>query len=195
MALQRNSVPQRYRPSGGVRHQQRNVEARVRDQSWPGTLMALGIFVLLISFWAAGGRTLVGYMELARWFALLAFAGDLLPYKRVGLRLGMERLEWFLFNLLAVGPLMLSLLLWVNLLLHGPERFAVTPYAGDIMELRSYWMAHDELPPSTPIEAPSAEALESPPPGPVGGHLIGTAKGLFGYEVITTYEEIAVGGE
>jgi len=193
MGHQRNSTPQRYRPAAGHGHQQRAVEAPSRDQSWPGTLMALGIFVLLISFWAAGGRTLIHYVELARWFALFAFVGNLLPYTRVGLRLGMERLEWFLFNLLAVGPFVLSLLLWLNLLLHGPERFAATAYTGDIMELRTHWMANDELPPSTPVEAPAAELLQTPPPGLVGGHLIGTAKGLFGYEVITTYEELGVG--
>jgi hypothetical protein len=34
----------------------------------------------------------------------------------------MERLEWFLFNLLAVGPFVLSFLLWLNLLVHGEER-------------------------------------------------------------------------
>ena len=50
--LQRNDTPLRHRPIPGRGHQQRAVEASPRDQSWPGTLMALGIFVSLISFWA-----------------------------------------------------------------------------------------------------------------------------------------------
>lgn len=156
-------------------------------------MMALGIFVLLISFWAAGGRTMIAYMTLARWFALFAFVGNLVPYAHTGSRLGMERLEWFLFNLLAVGPFTLSLLLWMNFLLHGAEVYAATTYEGDIMELRTFWMDHETLPPTMPVEAQIAERLlTNPPAGFIGGHLIGTSKGLFGYEVITTYEEFLV---
>ena len=44
----------------------------------------------------------------------------------------MERLEWFLFNLLAVGPIVMSLLLWLNYLGHGPE--VVTDH--DVLEVR-----------------------------------------------------------
>ena len=152
--------------------------------------MVLGIFVLLASFWWAGSRTLTSYMELARWFALFAFVGNLLPYERVGLALGMERLEWFLFNLLAVGPFVLSFLLWLNLLVHGEERTSITAYAGDIMELRNYWMANDELPPNDPVNTAVKQVLEQPPMGSIGGHYMGTAKGVIGYEVITTYERV-----
>lgn len=189
MAHQSNDLPQRYRPPDGRRHQQGTVEARVREQSWPGTLMALGIFVLITSFWAAAGRTLVSYVVLARWFALFAFAGNLLPYSRVGLRSGMERLEWFLFNLLAVGPFVFSLLLWLNLLVHGPERFSITGYNGDIIQVRSYWMVHGRLPPGEPFSSNTGSIADHP--GPVGGHFIGTATGLLGYEVITTYTQYA----
>ncbi|MBL7946859.1 MAG: hypothetical protein JNN32_12415 [Flavobacteriales bacterium] len=190
MTLQRNSAPQRTPRPAGRGHQQRTVEARPRDQSWPGTLMVLGIFVLLASFWWAGTRTLISYMELARWFALFAFVGNLLPYTRVGLALGMERLEWFLFNLLAVGPLVLSSLLWLNLLVHGEERTAITAYAGDFMELRSYWMANDELPPQEVVTSTLEQVMGTPPMGAVGGHYMGTAKGILGYQVVTTYERI-----
>ncbi|TXI78382.1 MAG: hypothetical protein E6Q44_11500 [Flavobacteriales bacterium] len=193
--LQRNDTPLRHRPIPGRGHQQRAVEASPRDQSWPGTLMALGIFVSLISFWAVGGRTLIRYAELFRWFALFAFVGNLLPYARSGLRLGMERLEWFLFNLLAVGPLVLSLLLWLNLIFHGPERFVITPYAGGIMELRTYWMEQEELPASQALGTPLEALLAAPPPGLVGGHVIGTAQGVLGYEVITTYQRLGASVE
>lgn len=121
MPHQRNTTPQRFRPHSSAQHQQRVVEGGVRDQTWPGTLMVLGIFVVVISFWWVGSKTFITYSALGRWFALFAFAGNLLSYK-AGLRLGMERLEWFLFNLLAVGPLLFSLALWVNLEVHGPEK-------------------------------------------------------------------------
>lgn len=152
--------------------------------------MVLGIFVLLASFWWAGTRTLISYMELGRWFALFAFAGNLLPYKKVGLALGMERLEWFLFNVLAVGPLVLSSLLWLNLVVHDEERTSITAYAGDVMELRSYWMANDALPPQEAVTSTLEQVMAMPPMGAVGGHYLGTAKGILGYEVVTTYERI-----
>ena len=186
MAHQSNDLPQRHRPVRDRGHQQRAVEASAREQTWPGTLMALGIFVLIISFWAAAGRTLIRYAELVRWFALFAFVGNLLPYGRVGLRLGMERLEWFLFNLLAVGPFVISLLLWLNLLIHGPERYMITPYGGNILEVRSYWMHQESLPPGDPVHSGTG-AIEDHP-GPFGGHFIGVSRGLLGYEVITTYQ-------
>lgn len=163
------------------------MEAQARDQSWPGTLMVLGIFMLIVSFWWVGTRTLVTYMELGRWFALFAFAGNVLPYKLGGLRLGMERLEWFLFNLLAVGPFIFSSLLWLNLLAHGPERFAVLHFTGGIEGVRHYWMEKGELPPSTVLEVATVEEARTVG-APSGEHLIGVSTGLLGYEVISTYE-------
>lgn len=150
--------------------------------------MVLGIFTLIISFWWVGTRTLVTYMELARWFAFFAFIGNLWPYTRGGLRLGMERLEWFLFNLLAVGPFVFSTLLWLNLLAHGPQHYAVLHFPGGLEGVRRYWMEAGELPPSTALEVRNAdEALSNG--GPIGSHLIGTAKGVLGYDVIVTYEK------
>lgn len=110
----------RYRQRSDDTHQQSKVKGMARDQYWPSTLMGLGIFIGLVSFFTVVFRTLVEPMDLFRLFLGLCFVGNLLPYRRSGLRLGMERLEWFLFNLLAVGPLGISLLLWLNLLVHGP---------------------------------------------------------------------------
>lgn len=163
-------------------HQQRPVEG-ARDQSWPGTLMVAGIFVVVITFWWAGTRTLTSYMELGRWFALFAFVGNLLPYKRAGLTLGMERLEWFLFNLLAVGPLLFSAALWLNLLVHGPEKAGVVNFSGDIRGLRTYWTQTDHLPVFVEEADPDGDA----PSIGHGQHLLGTATGLFGYPVVVTW--------
>jgi len=189
MTLQRNNPLPRTRPIQRHRHQHTAVDASARDQSWPGTLMVFGIFVVVISFWWVGTRTLVSYMELARWFALFAFVGNLLPYQWVGLRMGMERLEWFLFNLLAVGPFVFSGLLWLNLLVHGPQQFAIIQSDISLEFVRNYWMVNGELPPSEPLHLLPGEAPDpSEQYGSVGGHVIGTARGVLGYEVITTYE-------
>ncbi|MEZ4757326.1 MAG: hypothetical protein R2817_10910 [Flavobacteriales bacterium] len=132
MAPQRNNaVGPLLRRSAG-HHQQRGVKGGVRDQRWPGTLMGIGIFVGLGSMVTVVPWTLIDPGLLFRIFLVLAFGGNLLGYGRAGLRLGMERLEWFLFNLLAVGPLLLSALLWLNYLGHGPE--VVTDH--DVLEVQ-----------------------------------------------------------
>lgn len=191
MPHQRNTTPQRYRPPASIRHQQRVVEGGVREQTWPGTLMVLGIFVGVISFWWVGSKTFITYTGLGRWFALFAFAGNLLSYSRAGLRLGMERLEWFLFNLLAVGPFLFSLALWVNLEIHGPERRYIIHMNGVAYDVRRYWLATGELPPNTPVD-PSVRGTADDPleKAPIGAHLLGTARGVLGYEVISTWEKI-----
>jgi hypothetical protein len=108
------------------------VKGFVRDQRWPGTLMVCGIFILLGSMVSVVPWTLIDPGLLFRIFLVMAFGGNLLGYARAGLRLGMERLEWFLFNLLAVGPILLSALLWLNYLGHGPE--VVTDH--EVLEVR-----------------------------------------------------------
>ncbi len=83
--------------------------------------MGLGVFVALVSFFTVVHWTLIPADPLFRVFLVLCFMGNILPYVRSGSSLGMERLEWFLFNLLAVGPLCTGLLLWLNFLGHGTE--------------------------------------------------------------------------
>jgi len=156
----------------------------VKEQTWPGTLMVLGIFTLLLSFWWVGEETLISYTALGRWFALFAFAGNLLSYKAAGLRLGMERLEWFLFNLLAVGPLLFSVALWVNMLVHGPEQLQIVQVGHYGLNVKRYWLDHGVLPSGVPMEdASDVTTLEGQK-----NNLLGTAKGCLGYVVITRWE-------
>lgn len=147
--------------------------------------MALGIFTLLLSFWWVGEETLVSYTALGRWFALFAFAGNLLSYKGAGLRLGMERLEWFLFNLLAVGPLIFSAALWLNMLVHGPEQLQIVQVGHYGLNVKRYWIDHGMLPPGVPAEIASTETHGS---GGLKNNILGTAKGCLGYVVITRWE-------
>ncbi len=81
--------------------------------------MALGVFVALVSALTVVPWTLIEPVVLLRFFIGLCFIGNLLPYARSGLRLGMERLEWFFFNLLAIGPMLTAFLLWFNFIFHG----------------------------------------------------------------------------
>jgi hypothetical protein len=183
-------MPQHYRAPRPAQHQQPGVEGMAREQTWPGTWMVFGIFVLIISFWWVGSKTFITYTALGRWFALFAFLGNLLPYKQVGLRFGMERLEWFLFNLLAVGPFLFSLALWLNLGLHGPERLYLIHEYSPYLDVRRHWLEHDTLPPNTFLGAPADDAAtEELLRTHQGQHILGVSPGCLGYEVISRWEQ------
>ncbi len=190
MPLQSNTSPQRYKSPDGGDHQQRNVEARVRDQSWPGTLMVLGVFCTVGSMFTVATWTLLDPSVLLRVLLLLCFAGNLLPYLRSGLWLGMERFEWFLFNLLAVGPLLTGLFLWTNFLFHGPVTTTehvvrgVESHGGFVY----YEFRDDHL-----LAFPFARAVIKDQYPIIGnGMLISEAEGLFGVPVVVRREPIVI---
>jgi hypothetical protein len=160
---------------------------------WPVTAMVLGIFLFIVVFWTLGQFTLIGFTELFRWFALFAFGGNLLPQRWYGKRLVMDRLEWFWFNLLAVGPALFALGLSLNFFIHGPEQKMLVQL-GHGFNLHDYWLHNRELPPHLPWPGdfgvdPEKDrlALSS---ARHGDKVYGLAKGLFGYLVITGVEEV-----
>ncbi len=183
MQPQRKLLPARYRRPVGSRLQQRMVNETRNERMWPGTTMAFGVIIWLFAFWFLGSRTLITYNELFRWFALFAFAGNLVPYRFSGKKLGMERGEWFFFNLLAIGPFLFTLALGINMLFHSPEQLLVVPNATRLDPHR-YWIDNDRLPPMTPVG--NRSELDVQP----GDHLIGIADGSLGYQVIITWTEI-----
>ena len=97
--------------------------------------MALGLFVSLFTVIWMWSRTFMSGWTLLRWLALFCATGCLVPYARSGLRMGMERMEWFFFNLVGVGPLMLSAFLTINHWGHGPVRYSdhQTKYAAEVV--------------------------------------------------------------
>ncbi|MBK6832098.1 MAG: hypothetical protein IPG92_15810 [Flavobacteriales bacterium] len=172
-------------------HQQHNVKGKVREQYWPGTLMGLGIFVALGSLFTVATWTLLDPMMLLRVFLVLCFAGNLLPYLRSGLWLGMARLEWFLFNLLAVGPIGTSALLWLNFLAHGPtvtaehvvksvesDRNVITYHFVD-HHLDEFWFARSAYRDWFPIVGNGVRITE--------------ADGLLGVRVVVEKEPVVIG--
>ncbi len=157
-----------------------------REQYWPGTLMGIGVFTGLLSLFTVVFWTLIAPGQLFRIFLVLCFAGNLLPYMRSGLWLGMERLEWFLFNLLAVGPLGTSLLLWLNFLGHGPA--VVTDHSVAYVDLGrtmvTYHFQDGHL-----DGFPMARMVYRDPGDVVGSRIRYTqAEGLFGVPVVVDKE-------
>ncbi len=171
----------------GQEHQQGSVERMAREQYWPGTLMAFGIFVALGTFSVGPGHgRCIAYDHLFRGLLLFCFVGNLWPAGAGGLRWGMERLEWFLFNLLAVGPLLTSLLLWLNFTGHGP----VTTTEHGVAEVEAsgttlyYRFTDDFL-----ADHPFARATYRDWYPIVGDRMrVSTADGLFGVPVVVLKE-------
>ena len=162
MGTQRNRSLSPLRSPYRPHHQQGRVEGHVSDpevkeQTWPGTLMVFGIFTLLLSFWWVGEKTLISYTALGRWFALFAFA---------------------------VGPLLFSAALWVNMLVHGPEQLQIVQVHHYGLNVKRYWIDHGVLPPGVPIE----KATDLAPLAGQKNNVLGTAKGCLGYVVITRWE-------
>jgi hypothetical protein len=169
--------------------QQGGVERMAREQYWPGTLMALGLFAFIVTFWAGQAVTFITFVELFRWLALFCFAGNLLPYMRSGLALGMERLEWFLFNLLAIGPLLFTVLLWTNFLLRDEPVAYLLSGNPSRLDVLAHWQAHGELPPGRPVNGILAQlTAEERAKGYVLGPLLQVSKGALGYDVIDDWQ-------
>ena len=175
--------------STGAR-QQRAVDAEVQ---WPTTLMAVSILVFIVLFWTIGQRMFITYNELFRWFALFAFAGNFLPRQWYAKRFAMDRLEWFWFNILAVGPLLFCCCLLLNFFIHGPEQRMLVR-AGRGFDLHGYWRVHGEMPPHLPwpndLGADPEKDRIALSTASVDDKVYGIAEGLFGYLVITDVAEV-----
>ncbi|HQV53596.1 MAG: hypothetical protein IPI00_13080 [Flavobacteriales bacterium] len=168
-------------------HQHTNVHG-VREQTWPGTAMGIGLFIGMFSLFTVAPWTLIDVPLLFRVFLVMCFAGNLLPYLRSGLWLGMERLEWFLFNLLAVGPIGTSVLLWANFFVHGTP--IVTTHDVGIVDTNGTLITYNFK--DNYLEGfPFARSTYKDLVGPVGRTIeITEAQGLFGYPVVLKKEVI-----
>lgn len=161
-------------------------------------MMAVGVLLLIILFWSIGQLTLISYTGLFRWFILFSFAGDLLPRRWYSARFAMDRLEWFWFNLLAVGPMIFCACMLLNFFVHGPEQKMLVQ-AGRDLDLHAYWQEHRALPPHLPWPVdfgndPEKDRVAMATAGH-GDMVYGLAEGMFGYMVITSVQQVALGSE
>ncbi len=186
---QSNGGNKHARPQGAAGSQQPNVESAAQ---WPTTAMAVGILATIVLFWTVGQRTLIAYTALFRWLALFAVAGNLLPRRWYAKRFAMDHLEWFWFNLLAVGPAIFCSCLVLNFLVHGPvERMLVQE--GRSFDLTAYWRKHGSFPAHLPWPRdlgvdPEKDRVALATAGP-GDRVYGLAEGCLGYLVITEVTE------
>ncbi len=182
-----------HRPAVAEARQQRGVDPGREGPQWPVYLMLLGLFSFLFIFFSLGQLTLVTFTDLFRWFALFAFAGNLFPQRLYGKRLGMDRLEWFWFNLLAIGPLLLGGCLVVNFFFHGPEQRMLVR-GGASLDLHRYWREQEALPPHLPwpsdFGADPRKDRAALATARAGDAVFGLAEGSLGYFVIMARMEL-----
>lgn len=143
--------------------------------------MVVGLFAMLVAFWWVAASVLVSYWIVGRLFCAFAFAGNLVYAAWTRRLFGMSRPFWFMFNLLAIGPLLFCLFFGLNALFAVEEDSYIVhePLSG--MGLKAYWIEHGSLPPFV-LASPGTSV-----PGDLEEDefsVMRVSRGLFGFEVI-----------
>lgn len=84
------------------------------DWHWSYTVVIVGILGGFFSVFYVGKHTLVDWLDIMKLFLFLALIPLLVPYKIQRKYLKVERLEMMLLHVLGTGPVLLSLLMWLN---------------------------------------------------------------------------------
>lgn len=84
---------------------------------WSIALMFIGMIFGIFTFVFIGMATFVSKIFLSKILAFFCFTGLLLPMKFFKHWFGMSKVEALLFNIMAVGPIICSVLLWLNFLI------------------------------------------------------------------------------
>lgn len=142
-------------------------------------LMLIGLFAMIVAFWWVVASVLVTYLIIGRLFCAFAFAGNLAYGAWTRRVFGMSRSYWFMFNLLAIGPMLFCLFFGLNALFAtGSKTYLVSePIAG--MGVKAYWIDHGELPPvrwegTTIVADPEKREFS----------VMRVSRGLFAFKVI-----------
>lgn len=98
-----------------------------KDWHWAYSVMLIGLFFGLASLVIAGNKTLVSFGFISRVLAFCCCLGLLIPMRFYMKWLGLDRLEAVLFNVMGVGPIICSTLLWMNFLIRTDQQSEVYP--------------------------------------------------------------------
>lgn len=120
--LRKYSVPRKGIERGGEERYRTDASAKEKNWHWAYTVMLAGLFLGIFSLAFAGGKTLVSFAFLSRLLAFCCLAGLLIPMRLYSRWLGMNKLASFLFNVMGIGPLLCSILLWLNFFITADTR-------------------------------------------------------------------------
>ena len=98
-----------------------------KDWHWAYSVMLAGLFLGLMSLAYVGNKTLVSFGFISRVLAFCCCFGLLIPMRFYMRWLGLDRLEALLFNVMGVGPLLCSTLLWLNFLVRTDRQTEIYP--------------------------------------------------------------------
>lgn len=159
--------------------------------------MIIGLFGSLASLASVGSWTMASRTFLSQALALFCVLGLLLFPLRVYQRfLGINAFETFLFNVMGVGPLIFSTLLWVNLLFHDPaeeevhqikERGFIGQMLNPVFEFELEGNAFEEFPAYRRFQVKPEELERLKKAEKVRYR---TAKGALGYRVMLEREPL-----
>lgn len=159
--------------------------------------MFAGMFFGIFTFVFIGTSTFISKFLLSKTLALFSFAGLLLPFRFYKKWFGLGKVEATLFNIMAIGPTISSLLLWTNFLVTTGEKEETIPVLSARITTAVYFddlsvrftlenKAYEEYPEFRTVqlekgnlEIAGAKQLK-----------IKTAEGLLGYKVFLGNEAV-----
>lgn len=164
---------------------------------WSIAAMILGLFFGIFTFAFIGMATMVSKFFLSKVLAFFCFAGLLIPFRYYKKWFGLSRVEAVLFNIMAVGPAISAILLWINFLVRMGEReesydvisshITTAEHFDDIKVVFTLeGNAYDEYPEfrTMPLEKENLKAAEAEK------LVIRTADGALGYKVFLGNEAV-----
>lgn len=146
--------------------------------------MILGVFSMIVAFWWVAATVLVTYWTMGRLFCGFAFAGNLLYGAWTRGVFAMLKPYWFMFNLLAIGPLLFCLFFILNAAFTKVPRHYVVP--GPMQRgLKHQWIERGDLPPWI-LASPGTRVIVESPRDTAGLDIrvLRVSQGLFGFDVM-----------
>lgn len=164
---------------------------------WSVAAMFIGLFFGIFTFAFIGMATVVSKIFLSKVLAFFCFAGLLIPFRYYKKWFGMSRVETVLFNVMAIGPSITAILLWINFSVRMGEReesYAVisshissAEHFDDIQVIFTLeGQAYEEFPEfrTVPLEKENLKNAEAKK------LIIRTADGALGYKVFLGNEAV-----
>lgn len=151
--------------------------------------MVIGLFAMIVAFWWVASAVLITYWLVGRLFCGFAFTGNLVYGAWTRRLFGMSRSFWFMFNLLAIGPLLFCSFFALNAVFTSEQRAYMISEPVRGLGIKQYWIEHGSLPPvllKTPGTTISLGKDEDPEPGSFS--VMRVSKGLLGFEVLSWRE-------
>lgn len=174
-------------------------EANRKDKDWHWTYSCtlFGIFGGVIALAFFGKYTLISFIELTKFLSFFCLVGLLIPMKIWEKYLGIKNVEVIMFNILGIGPIVVSALLILNFSFRQKEEtktYAVEHFEREYTFFQDYPVILYTLENNIYHDQPNCRSMEIKPgdviTSPAKYIKITTAKGFLGYDVFILNEAL-----